>query len=77
MERYKNSGGKSNVVAYEIGPDFVSICFADGGKYIYTNQSAGLANIEKMKQLALTGQGVNSFINRVVSNRYESKGRCY
>ena len=36
--------------------------FSDGAVYLYTNQSAGSANIEYMKQLAIAGEGLNSFI---------------
>lgn len=73
MERYLNLGGDSNVTGYEIGPDFIRVQFGDGSIYLYTYKSAGSENIEQMKQLARSGQGLNSFINRVVRKQYESK----
>jgi len=73
MENYKNLGGDSNVAAYEIGSDSVKVQFRDGSIYTYTYESAGQSNIEQMKSLATAGQGLNSFINRVVRKGYASK----
>jgi hypothetical protein len=74
MEQYKNLSGESNVTRYQIGDNFIIVEFGDGAWYKYTYQSAGKENIEEMKILARQGQGLNSFINRVVRKRYESKG---
>ena len=75
MERYKNLGGDSGVVAYEIGPDFMRVQFSGGAIYLYTYSSAGSHNIEHMKQLARNGQGLNSFINTTVRKTYVRKER--
>lgn len=75
MERYKNLGGDSGVVAYEIGPDFIRVQFSDGAIYLYTYASAGSHNIEQMKQLATRGQGLNTFINTTVRKAYARKER--
>jgi hypothetical protein len=75
MERYKNLGGDSGVVGYEIGQDFIRVQFSDGSIYLYTYASAGSQNIEHMKQLARIGQGLNSFINKTVRKAYARKER--
>ena len=75
MERYANRGGDSNVFAYEIEPSSIKVQFGDGAVYLYTSLSAGAANLEQMKQLANAGQGLNSFIGRVVRKGYASKLR--
>lgn len=75
MERYRNLNGDSGVVAYEDGPDFIRVQFSDGAIYLYTNVSAGTHNIERMKQLAKNGQGLNSFINLNVRKAYARKER--
>ena len=75
MERYRNLGGNSGVVAYEIGDDFVTVVFRDGSRYLYTYKSAGRNNIERMKTLAMAGQGLNAFINTTVRKGYASKLR--
>lgn len=41
MERYKNIGGNSSIVAFEIGEGSIVIDFSDGSSYLYTSQSAG------------------------------------
>jgi hypothetical protein len=73
MEPYKNLGGASNVVSYEIGDDWIKVQFRDGGIYTYTYQSAGQDNIEHMKTLAQAGQGLNSFISTAVRKAYATK----
>ena len=75
MERYKNLGGDSGVVAYEIGDDSIKVGFSDESLYLYTYGSAGQHNIEKMKELAVAGRGLNSFINTNVRKKYASKLR--
>ena len=74
MERYKNLGGNSEVRAYEIGEDSLIVQFSDGWNYVYTNRSAG-RYIEKMKVLAIAGQGLNSFIKLNVRFNYSKKYR--
>ncbi len=75
MERYRNLGGDSGVVAYEGGADFIRVQFADGTVYLYTYGSTGSSNVEHMKQLAIRGQGLNAFINTVVRKAYARKER--
>jgi hypothetical protein len=75
MEWYKNLGGNSNVIAYEIGDSWIAVRFSDGSVYVYTYESAGLNNIEHMKNLARVGVGLNSFINLNVKYNYAKKRR--
>ena len=75
MEQYRNLGGDSGVAAYEIGPDSITVQFKDGAVYLYTNQSAGAASIAEMQRLARSGQGLNSYISRVVRKGYAQKLR--
>ncbi len=78
MINYKNLSGQSNVSQYELGADFIIVKFMTKGKdgcdtYKYTYSSTGRENVEEMKKLALAGQGLNSFIGRVVRKGYEMK----
>jgi hypothetical protein len=80
MQRYKNLGGGSGVVAYDIDAGQIDVQFKDGKRYRYTEASAGAANIARMHELAKAGRGLNSFISRYVYDRYERKlnsGRLY
>lgn len=73
MHRYRNLNGDSGVAFFFIGTDFLKVKFKDGKGYIYTYRSAGSHNIEQMKQLAIRGSGLCSFINRNVRKGYASK----
>ncbi len=75
MERYMNLGGDSGVVAYEIGSDYIKVEFKDNSLYLYNYQSPGASDVEHMKKLAIAGQGLNSYIGRVVKKRYAAKLR--
>lgn len=75
MEQYKNLGGDSGVVAFEVGPDSIKVQFRDGSIYLYNYQSTGKDNVEHMKGLAAGGVGLNSFISRVVRKAYAAKLR--
>jgi len=70
MERYKNRGGESGVVAYDIDAGQIVVEFRDGKRYLYTEDSAGAANVATMQQLAQAGEGLSAFINRHVRDRY-------
>jgi hypothetical protein len=73
MERYKNIGGNSGVIGYEIAEGAITVQFSDGAKYLYTTQSAGAGNLAEMQRLAVAGRGLNSFISRVVRKSYARK----
>lgn len=75
MERYKNFGGNSNIVAFELANDSITVQFGDGSIYLYTVASTGIANLAEMQRLAIAGQGLNSFIGRVVRKGYARKVR--
>ena len=70
MTPYRDIDGDSNVAAYEYGNDWIHVQFKDGAIYEYTGMSAGQSNIDRMKQLADAGEGLNSFIQRNVRMRY-------
>lgn len=75
MDIYRNLGGDSGVVAYEIESDSIKVKFRDGWIYIYSHGSAGPGNIDHMKRLAHAGKGLNGFIACVVRKAYASKSR--
>lgn len=75
MERYRNLGGDSNVAAFEIGNGSITVEFNDGAQYLYTNESAGPGSIAEMHRLARAGQGLHSYIGRVVKKGYVRKIR--
>jgi hypothetical protein len=73
MKRYGNRSGCSGVVAYAIGRDSITLMFEEGGTYVYTAESAGRTDLERMKSLALDGRGLAAFVVRNVRERYARK----
>ena len=73
MERYKNLGGNSGVVAYETSDDAIVVEFASGERYEYDHRIPGRSHIERMKILAENGLGLNFYIGRYVGKSYARK----
>ncbi len=73
MTRYRNKGKDSGISGYEIKDDSIIVQFSTSIKYLYTYSSTGASNIEKMKKLALKGEGLNSFIMKYTRTAYASK----
>jgi hypothetical protein len=73
MQRYKNLSGDSGVVAFESGVGSITIEFLGGGRYLYTEASAGVHNIAEMQRLAAAGRGLSTFISRSIRERYARK----
>lgn len=73
MQRYKDRSGKSGVVAYDIDAGSITIQFSGGDRYLYTEDSAGPANIARMQQLAQMGRGLSTFISQTIRSRYARK----
>lgn len=71
MTKYLNKSGKSSVLGYSHTEDSISILFKDQ-KYVYTYNvmKPGLAKVQKMIQLAISGKGLNSFIKTKVNGNY-------
>lgn len=73
MEPYKNLDGDSGIVAYEIGDDWIKVAFRGGAVYLYNYDTTGQHNVEQMKILAVSGTGLNAFINTNVRKAYAAK----
>jgi hypothetical protein len=73
MENYKNLSGDSEVAGYEVGIDSLTVHFHNGSVYLYSYEKPGRSDVEHMKKLAAAGQGLNSYINRVVQTNYATK----
>jgi len=74
-EKYQNLSGKSTVLTYKILKDSVTIVFTNHKKYIYSNQSAGRLNVNKMKELAIAGKGLGTFIEANLKESFARKIR--
>ena len=73
MKRYQDTRGNSGVSAYKIGPDFIIVRFKSGKTYLYGSAKPGSEDVAMMKQLALTGEGLSTYISQHVRDRYEQQ----
>ncbi len=71
MPKYLNKNGNSPIKSYETEPTRIIIRYSTGKCYSYSYQSAGKANVDRMKELAANGCGLSAFISRNVRNDYE------
>ena len=63
MNTYRDINGDSGVAAYDYGDDWIKVQFKHGGTYEYRTSSIGAAHISTMKRLAISGDGLNAYIN--------------
>ena len=77
MKIYTDRNGDSGISAYEYGEDWIRVQFKHGGTYEYRSSGVGASHIDTMKNLADSGDGLNSYINQnpVVKKGYSSKSR--
>ena len=62
MRKYMNLHNNSSVIAYEIGEDYIDVMFKNHSVYRYSYSSAGMHKVERMKDLAIQGYGLGSYI---------------
>jgi hypothetical protein len=73
---YKNLSGNSGVVAYEIGPGFIRVWFANRAGiegYEYDETKPGKHHVDEMKGRAEGGKGLAAYISRRVRTNYARK----
>ena len=63
LQPYANLSGNSGVTAFEAGSDHIRVEFQHGRAYLYTYASIGRENVERMKELALAGEALATFIS--------------
>lgn len=73
MKPYPNHSGKAGVRAYHSAFNYIDVEFADGSIYRYNYNVTGKSEVEGMKQLAEAGEGLTTFINQYVRDRYAMK----
>lgn len=75
MQLYGVHTRHHGVIGYEIGPDSIDVEFTSGWVYRFTYDKPGQVRVEQMKELARSGKGLSTFINRHVMNRHASRRR--
>ena len=71
MEQYRNLSGRSGVNFFEIGMDFIRVQFSnDPAVYVYDYEKPGSDEVEEMKILALSGNGLSTYIATQIRDNY-------
>lgn len=71
MIKYADIDNDSNVDSYEINQNSIVVWFnGTQNPYTYSYISAGQHHVEAMKQLAVSGDGLNAYINNNVKFKY-------
>jgi len=73
LVRYEDARGDSGIAAYALGPDSITVRFKHGGTYLYTAASTGRNHINAMKKLAVSNDGLNTYISQQVRDNYAVK----
>lgn len=68
-ERY-SSTGDSGVVSYDLGADSITLQFKNSAVYLYNYEKPGKEHVERMKQLAIAGSGLSTYVSQHVKNAY-------
>lgn len=72
MESYKDTNNDSGVKGYEIGDTYIIVWFKGSVRsYTYSYNRAGAAHVEKMKELARKGDGLNAYIMNFVKDKFD------
>ena len=71
MKKYSNLSGNSSILGYKSYDDRIDVMFKDGKIYTYSYYKAGKGHVDKMKELASKGYGLNSYIMRNVRYKYD------
>jgi hypothetical protein len=75
MQPYGDHSRQHGVIAFEIGPESIDVEFTSGWVYRFTHDRPGALRVTRMKELALSGRGLSTFISKYVKNRYAEKWR--
>ena len=72
MQRYADLNNDSGVIGFEISTTSITVWFDGAARpYTYSYLKAGQHHVEKMKQLAINGDGLNAYINHNVKYKYD------
>jgi hypothetical protein len=71
FEPYGKSSANSGVTRYAVSPNAIHVQFQDDRVYVYSHLKPGPRQVETLKQLALKGTGLSTYISQHVHERYE------
>lgn len=73
MQKYANLHGNSGIDSYSSLPTSIKVKFVRGSKvYVYNHVKPGSVHVSKMKELAVAGRGLATYISQNVQKNYAS-----
>lgn len=63
----------SSVAGYKINNDSIIVEFTDGAQYIYSYDIPGKSKVEYMKELAINGKGLSTYITQNIKTSFAKK----
>lgn len=73
MQSYQNLNGNSKVDQYAIAEKEIRVRFVNGHEFTFNHIAPGKTHVDKMKQLATQGSGLNNYITNIVKRNYAAK----
>ena len=72
MDLYGNRHGRSFIISYKIGTDFIDVKFYNTQKiYRYSYSNAGKEHVERMKRFAVSVKWLNHYIRYFVLDSFD------
>jgi len=72
MKKYIDKTNNSGVESFEITSSSIKVKFKYSDEiYIYSYKSAGKTHVENMKNLAIEGIGLSTYISKYASEKFE------
>ena len=73
LKSYLNLNGNSGIRKYDIGQDWIRLQFQSPTIYVYDYQRPGKDHVDRMKVLALSGRGLDTYVSQDVRGAYSRK----
>ncbi len=73
MEHYQNKSGKSPITRFLIEDGKITVWYDDDTSYSYSYARAGKPIVDKIKELAKSGEGLATYISQHAKFLYDHK----
>lgn len=70
---YLNNSNRSNVDSYKPDTTLILVKFKEGSIYLYNDKFVTFDELEMLKYLANYGSGLNSYLTRIIRDRYVAR----
>lgn len=75
MQKYSHDDHETGVVSYSLSKNGITVLFQEGWYYLYDDVKPGADHVKNMKELAIQGSGLSTYISQHVRDNYHKKWR--